>query len=189
MQPQRLFIAIELSANIIRALEQTIHSYQQSRLDAVHWVMAKNIHLTLRFLGDTNADQLELIKTSLPAALSQQDAFELMVEGSGAFPNIRAPRVIWVGVTAPANLARVQQIVEKGCCQAGFETEKRPFSPHLTLGRVEPFGAAQVGAALNSNRVGQLGRSLVNHVTLFKSDLTRGGAIYTPLVQFPLKTL
>jgi 2'-5' RNA ligase len=186
MGTQRLFIAIELSPQIIQALEQTILSYQRSKLQGVRWVPAKNIHLTLHFLGDTTHQQYEMISLSLPSEIVKLNPFELTVEGSGAFPNTRAPRVIWVGVKAPSELSRLQLTVENCCRQAGFAPETRPFNPHLTLGRVSG-GGAQVGQALNANQVGLLGRCTVDQVTLFKSDLTPGGSIYTPLAHFPLK--
>ena len=187
MPTQRLFIAVELSAKIIQGLEAVMRTFQKNGLQAVHWVKAKNIHLTLRFLGDTTQDQLGLINTSLPVALAEFQPFDLVVEGCGAFPNARLPRVVWVGVKAPPELFQMQKIVEKICCQAGFTPDVRPFSPHLTLGRVPPEAAARVGQALNPDQRVLLGQTCVTRLTLFKSDLFPGGAVYCPLTYFPLK--
>ncbi|HEY9087085.1 MAG TPA: RNA 2',3'-cyclic phosphodiesterase, partial [Anaerolineaceae bacterium] len=99
--------------------------------------------------------------------------------------SIRRPRVIWVGVEAPPTLAAMQRAIETETVRLGYAAEDRPFSPHLTLGRVahnaSPDEVRKVADTLVSVKVGELGRATVDSVRLFRSDLQPGGAVYTPL--------
>ena len=156
-------------------MDAVILTFKNRQIQAVHWVPAKNIHLTLRFLGDTTLQQIEAIKPSLIDLTQHYQPFEVNIEGSGAFPNLKRPRVVWIGVKAPDSLFQLQKSIEAVCHKIGFETETRPFSPHLTLGRVSQNNGFQntepLSKALQEIKVNHLGKSPVNQITLFKSDL------------------
>ena len=119
----------------------------------------------------------------LSVEVSQHPAFEIEFGGLGAFPNPKRPRVIWIGIQAPAGLEALQHGIEAAAATLGYPGEKRPFSPHLTIGRVKQnagsAGMQKIRTALEETKVGSLGTAQVTAVHLFKSDLKPTGAVYT----------
>ncbi len=192
METIRAFIAIELAKEIQTGLDRVLNLLRPATR-AVRWVPAGNIHLTLKFLGDTPVGKIELLKDTLESEARLHKAFEIQVGGLGAFPNARRPRVIWVGVQAPADLANLASGVEKSTLPLGFTAEERPFSPHLTLGRVSQHAApdeiSSLAELLLKTHVETLGISRVDQIQLFRSDLRPSGAVYTSLFQANLNTL
>ncbi|MEN4011169.1 MAG: RNA 2',3'-cyclic phosphodiesterase [Chloroflexota bacterium] len=186
----RAFIAIELSAMIHSELGQLVGLLRKSGLNGIRWVNPSNIHLTLRFLGDTLPESLQQVSVALSAATRRIAPFEIQVRGVGAFPNFNRPRVVWAGVQAPPELINLQQSIETMARKTGFPAEERPFSPHLTLGRVQraisPADLARLSQGLASLSVGLLGNMLVSRYVLFQSDLKPSGAVYTRLACFDL---
>ena len=161
--------------------------------DCIRWVKPDSIHLTLKFLGQVPSDQIDLILSSLRAAVATHHAFTLEVAEAGCFPNLHRPRVVWVGIKEdpPGNrLAHLQRAVENAISPLGYPTEQRGFSPHLTLGRlardVRPGDLKKVGDVITAGHVGSLGRWHVTNVALIKSDLKPTGAVYTVLAYVPL---
>jgi 2'-5' RNA ligase len=189
----RTFIAIDLSPEIYQRLEEVIGQLK-SRLAGVpvRWVGVKNIHLTLKFLGEVSQGNLEAIKDVLRKEASQHQSFGFSVAELGAFPSIRRPRVIWVGVNAPHELSALQRGIETELQRLGYPREERGFSPHLTLGRVSrectSEDAKQIGAVLESYNPGLLGEKPVQAVRLYRSDLQPGGAVYTLLYSAALRS-
>ena len=108
-----------------------------------------------------------------------------MVEGLGAYPNLRRPRILWAGVTAPAELGLLQRGIDAAAGRLGYAPEDREYSPHLTIGRVRPnashSGLEALGGELASARVGTLGNLRVDAIHVFRSDLHPTGSIYTRL--------
>ena len=182
----RAFIAINLSDEVQHGLEKVTQDLT-SRLPgkAVRWVPVKNIHLTIKFLGDVSVAGLELLTTMLQTEAARHPQFEFSVGGIGAFPSPRRPRVIWVGVEAPSELSGLQRGVEAEMARLGYAPEERPFSPHLTIGRVtrnaDSGELRQLSSVLEACKVGFLGVTQVKAVHLFRSDLQPSGAIYTRL--------
>ena len=189
----RAFIAIELSAEIRRSLDQISNQLRHSLKGApVRWVPADNIHLTLKFLGNVSLANLDLLKESIRNEVARHNPFELSVGELDAFPSIHRPRVILVRVQAPAELSQLQRNLEEQTRRLGYEPEERPFAPHLTLGRVSRNASnnevVHLGQALETSRVGFLGAMQVDRVNLFRSDLQPTGAIYTSLLSAQLKS-
>ena len=182
----RAFIAINLSSEVSRELEN-VSRVLKGKLPGqmVRWVAVKNIHLTIKFLGDVSAANLEMLQQALQAEVARHAAFEFDVTGLGAFPSNRRPRVIWVGVQAPPQLQALQRGVENEMARLGYAPEERGFSPHLTLGRVAravtPEDARKISDLLQTNHVGSLGATQAREVHLYRSDLQPGGPIYTRL--------
>ncbi len=182
----RAFIAIDLSKDIQRRLEEVVGDFKTKLTDIpVRWVAAENIHLTLKFLGDVSLTNLNLLTDMLQTEISTHHQFDITVGGSGAFPNLRQPRIIWVGVEAPAELAAIQNGIEAATGRLGYAREERPFSPHLTLGRVSRNATSQevkaISGILEKNRVGFLGATCVEQVYLYRSDLHPTGAVYSQI--------
>ena len=188
----RAFIAVEIPPEIHQAIESKT-AQLQAALDTslVRWVPADNIHLTLKFLGDVSPTNVEMLSQMLNVEVNQHATFVLKFEGLGAFPNPRRPRVIWIGIQAPAELEALQHGIEAAAATLGYPREGRPFSPHLTVGRVKQnvgsAGLQKIRSALEQTKIGALGTAQVNAVHLFKSDLKPSGAVYTKLFSAPLK--
>lgn len=187
----RAFIAIEINPEITSQLARIADELQQSIGNhAVRWVPAENIHLTLKFLGDVSLNNLELLKDALKSEAAGLASFNISVGGIGAYPKIRSPRVLWVGVEGPETLISLQRSVENQMEKLGYERDRRNFSPHLTLGRVsrsaQPGEVRAVATALEAYKLGFIGISPVTAVHLFRSDLHPEGAVYSSLLSVPL---
>ena len=188
----RAFIAIDLPPEILQHLEQ-VSVQLKKRLEGVpvRWVPVDNIHLTLKFLGDVSPANVDMLKKILQIEVDGHHAFEISVGGLGAYPSPRRPRVVWVGVEAPAELTAVQNGVESAMARLGYAREERPFSPHLTLGRVSRNAIGRderlIGESIEAIKLGFLGVARVNEVHLYKSDLQPNGAVYTRLFTALLK--
>lgn len=187
----RLFVAIVLPAPI---LERLAVIQQQVRADTPHgvvrWVDPHGIHLTLKFLGDAPASQQPELERALSEAVVGRAPFELVLSDLGCFPSERRPRVVWVGVAgALRELHALRDAVERTISPLGYPTEDRPFSPHLTLGRVRREASASQTALLGGVVMGtrqtdnQAWR--VTSVSLMRSELNPGGATYTELFRAP----
>ena len=188
----RAFIAVEIPPKIHQAIENKTASMQAAlNASLVRWVPSANIHLTLKFLGDISPTNVEMLSQMLSVEVSQHQAFGMGFEGLGAFPNSKRPRVIWIGIQAPAGLEALQHGIEAAAAKLGYPVEKRPFSPHLTIGRVKQninsIGMKKIRTALEETQVGSLGTMQVTAVHLFKSDLKPSGAVYTRLFSASLE--
>jgi len=192
MDAIRAFIAIELPEAILAELDNIEARLKpQMPHDAIRWVKADSIHLTLKFLGQVPSDQLDLITSSLRGAVAAHAPFMLEIKDAGCFPSIHRPRVVWVGVEENEHrLHALQRAVENAIAPLGYPTEIRDFTPHLTLGRlardVRPADQKRIGDVVQTAGVGSLGRWEVRQVALIKSDLKPSGAEYTVLTQAPL---
>lgn len=188
----RTFIAIELDATLQAALGRIQRQYQRQIAPAnVKWVAAENIHLTLKFLGDTPRGRLPEIEAALQAACAPHEPFEIAIEGRGCFPNFQRPRVIWVAVRDRGQaLARLQADIEHTVAPLGWPGEARGFAPHLTLGRVargvDRAAETEIGRVVEKSVVEQIGVQRVAGVSLMQSDLRPTGPIYTRLLHVRL---
>jgi 2'-5' RNA ligase len=188
----RAFIAIDLPQEIRQRLDQ-VAAQLKDRLEGVpvRWVPGSNIHLTLKFLGDVSVANLDMLKKMLGNEVETHRRFEVSVGGIGAFPNFRRCRVVWVGVEAPPELNALQHGIDTAMATMGYSREDRPFSAHLTLGRVSRNAnskdAHAIGSVLESTKIGFLGVSQVETVHLYKSDLKPSGSEYTRLYSVSLK--
>lgn len=190
----RAFIAIEIPESIQTAIQkETVSLRSAADSSLVRWIPPANIHLTLKFLGDVSTTNLQFIKQMLTQECAQHFSFDLEIGKLGSFPTPKRPRVLWVGVRAPADFEKLQKAIESAAARLGYAPETGDFSPHLTIGRVRQnladSGMQKVRMALSSNHVGMLGTVKVSAVHLYKSDLQSTGSVYTKLSSAPLKTL
>jgi RNA 2',3'-cyclic 3'-phosphodiesterase len=156
---------------------------------AVRWTRPESIHLTLKFLGETPGDLVPRLGDRLRGELARASVVALRLSTLGVFPNARGPRVIWVGLAGDlASLGQLQRSVEVAVSPLGFPPERRPFSPHLTLGRVNetasPRSREEIGRLVLETSPPPSVEFVVGEVSLMRSELTRGGAIYTRLDSF-----
>lgn len=184
-QKMRAFVALELPRSVIRRISE-IRGALATPDAKVRWVEPEKMHLTLKFLGDVDAQQLEAMAESVRQASERFDALKLGVGGLGAFPNRRNPRIIWVGISGHNGLLELYRHFEEAAVAVGVEPDERPFSPHLTLGRVKFVERhSPLLQRLKSIRVETLFAS-VTRVTLFQSTLTPEGPVYTPVERVQL---
>lgn len=186
MSVVRSFIAVSLSAELRTKLAQVEEALAEILPDLpVRWVPAANIHLTLKFLGDVSVNNIPMLEKILNSEAALTSSFELSVGGFGVFPNASRPRVLWVGVEAPDELASLQRRIESEAARLGYAPDKRAFSPHLTVGRVSRSADAlqirAISSALRNYKLGYIGATHIKNVNLFRSDLEPGGAVYTKM--------
>lgn len=137
----RSFIALPLPQEVQSAIDE-ISRQLASQSQGVKWVKPENIHLTLRFLGDTDPEKVPALSAGLDQIAAQQVPFCLRLGQCGAFPNLRRARVLWVGLEEEGeNLHRLRHAVEELAHSLGWEQETQEFKPHLTLGRVREGGS------------------------------------------------
>jgi len=189
----RSFIAVEVPAEVQNAIARETAALRKALpKPLVRWVAPQNVHLTLKFLGDVSLANLERLAEGLRVVTAAHQPFSMRVSRIGAFPNPHQPRVIWIGLEAPASLADLQRGVEATAARLGYTTEKRSFSPHLTIGRVgQNLSSAdqqRIRTALEAASVGALGEVRVEALHIFKSDLRPTGSVYTCLYSLPMKS-
>jgi 2'-5' RNA ligase len=188
----RAFIALNMNDEVRERIDHVSRELQE-KLDGlpVRWVPVENIHLTLKFLGDVSVANQDMLAEQLEqtAALNQEFAFS--VGELGVFPNWKRLRVIWLGIEGPGELQNLQRSIDVESARIGYPSDDRPFSPHLTLGRVSrnagPDDIRAIARVLKAESIGFLGVVPVREVHMYKSELQPGGAVYTPLASADLK--
>ncbi len=184
----RTFIAIEIPDEIKQEMAKVQDRLKKSGADA-GWTRPEGIHLTLKFLGEVPAPEIDKIKAALRGAVEGKEKFRIEIGGAGVFPNERNPRVVWIGISGDLEkLSALQASVEDSMAAIGFEPEERKFTPHLTLGRIKYIksrGAWQT--SLDETRDVRLPGFDVAAVSLMKSELHPKGAVYTEIGKVELK--
>ena len=187
----RAFIAVEIPHEIQQAIHKATGNFRQTTGSLIRWVPPENMHLTLKFLGDISPSSMDLLTQMLRAEADTTHCFNIQVSGLGSFPNLRRPRVLYIGIQAPAGLETLQHGVESASRRLGYESEDRAFSPHLTIGRVRQDASAsdqqKIRRALEELKIDSLGTARVDSVQLYKSDLKPNGSVYTKLFSAPLQ--
>lgn len=181
----RLFVAVNLPPDIRERLAAEQDRLRRAQAD-VSWVRAENIHVTLKFLGETEEKRLDRIRPALFEVARGSAPFRIRVSGLGSFGG-RIPRVVWVGVPEGAEpLSRLAKDVEAATARLGFPKEKRGFTAHITLGRVRsPRNAEALLAALAEAETGPFGTVEVRQFELMQSELRPTGSVYTALDRYP----
>jgi 2'-5' RNA ligase len=178
----RSFLAIKLPPPILLKIGEIQDRLRACRAD-VRWVKVERIHLTLKFFGNIEEEQIVDISAVMEDAAVQRSAFTLSVKGLGAFPSTRNPRVIWLGLHGwEESLLPLQREIETRLEAVSFVPEERPYRPHLTLGRVKSLKVKEdLVDLIERERDVNLGHFVVDRIVLFRSDLRPTGPIYTPL--------
>lgn len=182
----RLFIAIPLPHDVETALGALISEFRKYD-GGVKWVQASNIHLTLRFLGETDQSKVSAIESAVDAVASKHDAITMNIDTIGSFPNLKRPRAIWCGMHDEIErLSAIAGNIEAEMVRIGFPSEGKPFKAHLTLGRVrDGADVRRLAEFLSSYRLRPIPLRL-DSIVLFKSTLTPTGPIYERLYQCAL---
>lgn len=184
----RLFVAIELPARLTERLARRVEGVRPE-LPPARWVPARNLHLTLRFLGEVEEGRVEPLAGSLAPAFAASPPLELELRDAGAFPPSRPARVVWVGLDGCRELVELQRRVAEAADRTlGLAPERRPYHPHLTLARCRrpwPRRAVERWSRALSGRLGDPFR--VERGVLMRSRLGAGGARYSVIEAFPLE--
>ena len=188
----RLFVGVELDDRVRDAaagIAEAIGREVGSRLDA-RWIPSSNLHITLSFLGEVEEPHAERVIHALERPFAEP-AFEVALDGVGAFPPSGAPRVLWLGITSGGgSLSRLNRELTGRLEPLGFPPERQPFSAHLTIARVRDVvggGPYRDIRQLLRTVPAHAGRCRIAAVTLFRSHLSPKGATYEPLLRVPLQ--
>jgi 2'-5' RNA ligase len=195
---KRLFIALDLAIPVVEQLAVFQEDLQELLADEelaaekgdvrVRWTSPENIHLTMKFLGDTEDALVPMLRETLGQLVKPLFPFEVEAKGIGVFPSPKKPRVIWSGFDEQSEevLSLLQQALERDLEELGFQKEDRPFRPHVTLGRVKSRAKPDFTQPLEDIGEQNFGKSYIKDVILYESKLTSEGPIYTVLDRFAL---
>lgn len=178
----RLFIALNLPKKDRQRIYSAARPLRNEDIP-VRWLDVDHYHVTLKFLGEVRRERLAAVEEAVAKVAAETKAFTTTLGGFGAFPTIRRPRVIWMGVGANPELRCLKQDLEWALGDVGFEAETRAFHPHVTLGRSNDGNGAGAFRGLDE-RMAELkfkSKVKVHTLDLMQSQLSREGATYTVL--------
>ena len=183
----RLFVSIDLPdvlAEDVRAVQEAFEG-----ADGLNLTNPTHAHVTLKFLGEVDADRIEEVKEAIAAAVDDAGAepFGASVAGLGVFPSLDYISVVWLGVgEGSAEMTALHEAVESRTTDLGFDPEDHDFTPHVTLGRLNHAGGKERVQEVVREGNPTVGRMRVEEVRLTRSDLGPNGPEYTTVAQFPL---
>lgn len=148
---------------------------------AVRPVRDDQLHVTLKFLGDVEGALVPAIAERMTGIAATAAAFDWALRGAGAFPTVARPSVVWAGADAADRFASLAKGIESACEPLGFPREKRPFRPHVTLARIKFRPPPALGEWLRETAERDFGEQRAEEVVLFRSELSAGGSVYTPV--------
>lgn len=182
----RLFIAIPTPASILPSLSATREALRESRAE-VKWEQTEKLHCTLKFLGDTKEELVTSITDSLSRIATATPPFAVRYAGVGCFPSRRDPRIIWAGMEDNGGqIKTLFEVIETAMSALGFESERRAFHPHVTLGRVK--GSRRIGELLETMETITLQSPpvTIQEIELVKSVLKPSGSEYATVAHVAL---
>ena len=190
----RLFVAIDLDEAIRQRIERYLEGVRGFAPD-VRWVSPQSLHITLKFIGES--DRLESIKEALGKL--QAPSVQIGVRGIGFFPTAKSASVFWIGIQADEQLAKLAGSIDAALLPLGFAREERAFTPHLTLAR-SGSGNPKRQRSDSPNRKFQrlqeqlarmpapeFGTMTAHEFFLYQSKTAPSGAVYSKLASFGLK--
>jgi 2'-5' RNA ligase len=183
---KRIFVAIRINPEI--ALMNMISSIQGAlRKESIKWTEPENLHITLTFLGDTEEPVINKLKYSLRKECAGSGSFDLVIGGAGVFKSLSDPNVLWAGIEPSGRLTGLNLLVLRCLEESGIVLEKRPFRPHLTIGRIRSLSQGSgLKDLLEMYRGVELQKAHVSEIILYESILLKTGAVYKPLEFFSL---
>ncbi len=183
----RTFVAIEIPEPLKLSLDRSVKEIQSGLKDGlIRWVRLESMHLTLKFLGEIDLEQLRTTQDILDQVAERFSGFSLEIAGFGCFPNFSRPRVVWVGFKPEGgDLPRLQSELASRLEKIGFEREQRGYHPHLTLGRVRKglsgSDMKQLSGWAQEAQIGTVGSFEADAISLIRSVLQPDGAVYSNL--------
>jgi RNA 2',3'-cyclic 3'-phosphodiesterase len=184
---KRLFIAIKIKPEVPF---QTLFQHFKTELkdEPIKWTDIQNIHLTLKFLGETPISSIKPIIGALSEVCKNHDPFRIKIKGCGRFGSSQAPKVLWLGIENQPTLLKLVADIDKSLSIVGFNPEPHKYSPHLTLGR---FRSALDNLELFNNLINSSKEKIIQHIEvneiiLFESQLQKSGPKYSVVKSFTL---
>jgi len=184
---KRCFLAVTIPEDLIEKIEKIKEEFLLTKA-RVSWVSKDNFHYTLRFFGNLDDERIEKISSIILEASQHFNKFDAEIKNIGCFPKEDFPRVIWIGMGEGADkLREIFNHLENEFVKLKLEKENR-FEPHLTLGRVKPYGLNdELREKIKKYKDCFLGKFKIEKLTLFESKLSPKGAIYKIIKEFNLK--
>lgn len=184
-RPVRAFVALPCPAGLSGSIARKLAEWRELGAD-VAWVDAASSHLTLRFLGNADPSRLDRLHAQLGDVARSADPVQARPGSTGAFSGWGRPRVLWLAVESGGAIERLAGAVEVLAREAGFDPEDRPFTAHLTLGRVRaPRGMQRAASAVRAWKADGMVEA-IPEIVLYKSELGAGGARHTALGRYPI---
>ena len=179
----RLFTGLDLPAEVVRNLEALLERLRPKA--RIHWSPPANLHITTKFIGEWPEERLAELTAQL-AGVPARPPIQVHIHQAGFFPNAQAPRVFWCGIDAPG-LVELAGDTDRATSALGIESEKRAFSPHLTLARIkERLNLQPLRETIAALPALDFGRFEARAFYLYRSQLRPAGSVYTKLAEFPL---
>lgn len=179
----RLFTGLDLPDEVVENLDQLISRLRPHA--QIHWSPPQNLHITTKFIGEWPEERLDELKTALASAKAPQP-ISVHIRKVGFFPNPHAPRVFWCGIEAPG-LEDLAAATDRATAALGIASEKRAFSPHLTLARIkEKVNLQPLRELIASLPSLDFGRFTADRFFLYHSRLSPSGSVYTKLAEWKL---
>ena len=178
----RTFIGIEIENTVISEISQEL-SYLKNQFPNINWIRPENIHITLKYLGNVEPNDLRKVFSEIAKIGLSEAPFSLEIESTGVLPDLRRPKVVYAGCGFGGNeLISLQNKIAKTCDTLGYPFEKKPYTPHITLGRIKkPSYALGIDdIILDMNNI-DFGISDVDEIIVYMSELTSTGAEYSPM--------
>jgi 2'-5' RNA ligase len=183
---KRLFLAIDITPGneLTEAFDNVRHTL---RMEKINWVRKDQMHLTLSFLGDTEENIIPGLVTDIETVMNTHHSFRLTLAGLGIFRNIHDPRVLWTGCESEKEFQLIKTDTDKVLKALSFEVEDRPFSPHLTLGRIKSMRHLNhLNQLIGVYKDTVFQSENMRNVVLYESRLTTEGPEYNPVHKFIL---
>lgn len=186
---KRVFVAVDISHEARRKvaayIETLRNAFPQVRTG---WEKPEKLHLTLKFLGETNEDQLAELDKIVEEISDEVSNFKLRIAETGIFPNARNARVLWLDIKDEAgSLAKINDLLEAECEKIGFAKEKRRFVPHLTIGRVREPSRARDLAETHRQNIFEPVEFEISEIVIYESKLLPTGSVYSVVSKHELK--
>lgn len=177
----RVFIAALIPEEIKREIKNYVDEIMP-KWQGVKWEKREKFHITLKFLGEVGESRIAEIEDVTKERIETYSPFDLEISRFGGFPNLKKPRVLFIGTSQNESFMKLQEEIEENLARLGFEPEERRFIPHITIGRIK--GRADLRGSLPTPEKTPFS---VSEIAIMKSELTPKGSIYTPLSTFRLK--
>jgi len=183
----RLFIGLKLDSSTVAAVDRALQPFRKMPTP-IHWVKPENMHLTIKFIGETEETTASAVKETLADLDHRTAPFDLTIRGFGTFGRDNDVRVFWAGIAENAALAELARTIEHGLEKIGIPPETRPFTPHLTLGRNKTHhNFRPLLLKIRETDPAVIASETIRGFQLFKSDLAPQGPTYTVIKEVPFQ--
>lgn len=183
---KRTFIGVKIKPD--SKCKKIISSIQKELSgESIRWTDPDNFHITLAFIGNTEESLIPVISSVLDEKCSDHPEFELTLKSLGVFKSLDDPKVLWMGLHFSEKLISLQASITNGLIEQGIKTDDKPFSPHLTLGRIKSIESQDsLKSLLLKHHSSEIQRTKISEVVFYESILQQNGPVYVPLKIFEL---